>query len=76
MRSVHIGCSRYSRRCRLLAALSFHRGMERGPGQGRSRRNSTFGYGACNRSVLNYAAASLRLRVLCSGSYASQLIQR
>ena len=41
MRSVHIGCSRYSRRCCLMDALSFHRVMERGPGQGRSRRNST-----------------------------------
>jgi hypothetical protein len=35
--------------------------MERGPGQGRSRRNSAFGYGAF-KSFLNYAAASLRFR--------------
>jgi hypothetical protein len=75
MRSVHIGCSRYSRRCCLLGALSFHRKMERGPGQGRSRRNSAFGCGAF-KPLLNYAAASLRFRVLWSGSYSSQLIQR
>jgi hypothetical protein len=75
MRSVHIGCSRYSRRCHLLDALSFHRVMERGPGQGRSRRNSAFGCGAF-QPFLNYAAASLRFCTLWSGSYASQLIQR
>ena len=43
MCSVHIGCSRYSRRCHLLGPLSFHLLVERGQGQGRSRRNSTFG---------------------------------
>ena len=75
MRSVHIGCSRYSRRCHLLDALSFHRVMERGPGQGRSRRNSAFGCGAF-QPFLNYAAASLRFCTLWSGSYASQLTQR
>jgi hypothetical protein len=34
MRSVQIGCSRYSRRSHLLVALSFRRVMERGPAQG------------------------------------------
>jgi hypothetical protein len=75
MRSVHIGCPRYSRRCHLLDALSFQRGMERGPGQGRSRRNSTFACGAF-QPFLNYAAARLSFCVLWSGSYASQLIHR
>jgi hypothetical protein len=46
MRSVHTGCSRSSRRCQLLGALSFHHSMERGQGQGRSHRNSAFHCGA------------------------------
>jgi hypothetical protein len=49
--------------------------LERGPGQGRSRRNSTFACGAIP-AFLNYAAASFSFCVLWNGSYASQLIQR
>lgn len=41
MRSVHTGCSRYSRRCH-LKATSRTIVDGRGQGQGRSRRNSTF----------------------------------
>jgi hypothetical protein len=76
MRSVHTGCSRYSRRCHLL---------------GRPLVSSVDGTGARPRAqspeldvsfvvhlspFLNYAAANRRLRLLCSGSYASQLIHR
>jgi hypothetical protein len=46
MRSVHFGCSRYSRRCYLLVALSFHWVAGRESGQWRSRRNSAYGPGA------------------------------
>jgi len=67
MRSVHIGCSRYSRRCHLLVGLSFHRVMERGPGQGRSRWNSAFGYGSFNLSELCCQSALPRIveRFVC-----------
>lgn len=75
MRSVYIGCPRYSRRWRLLVALSFHRVIERVPAQGHRRRNSALGCGAFN-PFLDNAAASLRFRVLWSCKYASQLIQR
>ena len=76
MRSVHIGCSRYSRRCHLLVALSFHRGWNGGQGKGAVAGTRRLAMLHATSFVLNYAAASLRLRVLCSGSYASQLIQR
>jgi hypothetical protein len=70
MRSVYIGCSRYSRRCHLLGRPLVPSVMGRGPGQGRSPRNSALACGVC-RPFLNYAAASLRFCVLWSGSYAS-----
>jgi hypothetical protein len=51
MRSVHFGCSRYSRRCHLFRDLSFYRSMEGRPGQVLSCRNSAFGCGAFNFST-------------------------
>jgi len=62
MRSVHIGCSRYSWRYHLLVALSF-RGCD---GAGARPRAQSPELGVCLWYIpafLNYAAASLRFRV-------------
>jgi hypothetical protein len=64
MRSVHIGCSWYSRRCHLLVGLSFHRVVG-----GQERNRGTRSLVVVHSTFLNYAsyaAASLRFAVLWS----------
>lgn len=75
MRSVQVGCSRFSRCCHLLDDLaSIHR-IKVGPGSRRSHRNSAFVFRIQFR-LLNYAAVSICLPLLRKGSYASQLTHR
>jgi len=57
IRSVQVGCSRFSRCCHLLVDLSSISNTEVGPGHRRSYRNSALGRGASNSTNLNYAAA-------------------
>jgi hypothetical protein len=75
LRSVHIGCPRYSRRCHLKATSRVIGRWSGGKAKGAVAGTRHFVW-CIEASCLNYAAASLRFRVLWSGSYSSQLIQR
>jgi hypothetical protein len=69
IRSVPVGCSRFSRCCHLIVDLRFHLATEVGPGHRRSHRNSALGRGASDSMNLNYAAAgNISRRLLRSGS--------
>ena len=77
-RSVHVGRSRYSRRCYLFGDLRFCScRVEPWPGDSRSHRNSAWAFvfpllGTILTLVLRLfyaAAATLTRLLLCNGSY-------
>ena len=85
-RSVHVGRSRFSRRCYLFGALWFC-SLQSGTWARRLTQSPELGYGFCLFSswndfdfcfaVLFYAAAATVVRLLlCNGSYASPPIHR
>ena len=51
VRSVQVGCSRFSRCCHLIVDLCFHLAMEARPGHRRSHRNSALEHDAPDQRI-------------------------
>ena len=63
IRSVPVGCSRFSRCCHLIVDLRFHLATEVGPGHRRSHRNSAL-WARCSRFD---ESETMRLPAIASG---------